>query len=86
MNIIQLIKKFGYGQSLILLSGFISTFLFSFTTLNVIMWAFICNLLTEPFWFITTLKNKQYGMFILCVWATIMYIVGLINCISVIYF
>lgn len=33
-------------------------------------WGYIFGLLGQPFWFIETIKNEQWGMFFLCLWYT----------------
>lgn len=33
-------------------------------------WGYVLGLLGQPFWFYTTLHNKQYGVFVLAIWYT----------------
>ena len=40
---------------------------------------FLIGLISEPFWFYTTISHKQWGMFCLCIWFTVSYIQGLWN-------
>ncbi len=44
---------------------------------KLIRWGFIVGLLSEPFWFYTVIQNRQWGMALLTVWYTIMYIRGI---------
>ena len=42
-------------------------------------WGYIMGLCSQPFWFYTTLKNKQIGAFILSIWYTYCWIQGVHN-------
>ena len=42
-------------------------------------WGYIIGLLGQPFWFITTLNHKQWGIFILSAIYTLSYINGIRN-------
>lgn len=42
-------------------------------------WGFVLGLATQPFWFYTTLHNRQYGLFILSLFYTVQWIKGIIN-------
>jgi 8-oxo-dGTP diphosphatase len=42
-------------------------------------WGFLASLLNQPFWWITTYLNKQWGIMLLCAWHTGACINGLRN-------
>ena len=48
-------------------------------SLNPILrkWAPVLGLLGQPFWFIATIGSKQWGMVVLCVAYTLVYLNGL---------
>ena len=40
-------------------------------------WGFVVALIGQPFWFYTSLNNKQYGLFVLACWCTISWLNGI---------
>ncbi len=44
---------------------------------KLIRWGCIAGLLSEPFWFYTAIQNRQWGMVLLIIWYTIMFVRGI---------
>ncbi len=42
-------------------------------------WGYICGLLSQPFWFLTTVPSKQYGLIALSCVYTIAWCMGIYN-------
>jgi hypothetical protein len=42
-------------------------------------WGYILGLIGQPFWFIETLRNEQYGIFLMCLWYTYAWGQGVYN-------
>lgn len=42
-------------------------------------WGYACGLCSQPFWFYTTWKHEQWGIFALAVFYTISWLVGFYN-------
>jgi nicotinamide riboside transporter PnuC len=42
-------------------------------------WGYIIGLCSQPFWFYTTITNKQYGMVLLSLWYTYSWAQGVLN-------
>jgi len=42
-------------------------------------YGYIFGLLSQPFWFIETFRAEQWGIFILCIWYTINWSIGIYN-------
>ena len=64
MNIFEIISQFAIpictGSSVYLLSR----------TDKWNRWGYVLGLCSQPFWFYTTISNKQYGLFVLSCWCT----------------
>lgn len=59
--------------------------IFTFGILSIILiarknkYGLVFGLLSEPFWFITTYINKQWGVFLVAIIYTLSYIYGIYN-------
>lgn len=42
-------------------------------------WGFVVGLTGQPFWFYSTWINNQYGMFVLAIWCTYTWSIGIYN-------
>lgn len=42
-------------------------------------WGYIAGLLSQPFWFWTTIKHEQWGVLALAVWYTYSWMQGVYN-------
>lgn len=65
-------------QIMILVGGTITIFLLAQKN-KWQRWGYITGLIQEMFWFITTFKAKQWGIFLLCFVYTGCFILGIYN-------
>ena len=65
------------AQAGIILYGLPTLVLVGFKNSNIRRWGYITALLGQPFWFIATLHNDQWGMLILVCCYTITWINGI---------
>lgn len=42
-------------------------------------WGYIFGLCSQPFWFITVIKNEQWGILLLTIWYTYSWAQGIYN-------
>lgn len=42
-------------------------------------WGFVLGMITQPFWFYTTLRAEQWGLFVLSLWYTYSWGQGIYN-------
>ncbi len=62
-------------QSAIMILGGLSIWLIARKS----KWGYVLGLASEPFWIITAINNKQWGILVLCVWYAYAYGLGLKN-------
>ena len=70
-----LITPDGINQTLIAIFGLTAGILLAFK----IKWAYVFGILSQPFWFRFSLKEKRYGIFILNIFYSITWIIGFFN-------
>lgn len=66
-------------QVFIVVFGATGVFLVSTKKRKTKRWGFLLGLLNQPFWWITTIRHKQWGILILCIWHTFSWANGLRN-------
>lgn len=67
------------SQIFIVIFGSSAVWLVGRKNINYRIFGFICGLISQPFWFYTTISHKQWGLVILCTWYTYSWFSGLRN-------
>ncbi len=66
-------------QVSIIFTGALQAWLFTRADIELSTLACVVGLVGAPFWFYTSYKNKQYGIFAVAIWYAYCFIDGLIN-------
>ena len=64
-------------QTSIIITGAMQAWLFTRADIELSTLGCIAGLVGAPFWFYTSYKNKQYGIFIVALWYTLCFMDGL---------
>lgn len=65
-------------QILIMILGGFSIWLISLNN-KFSKWGFVFGLISQPFWFYTSIKHSQWGIIAISVWYTFCYCQGIYN-------
>lgn len=59
-------------QVVILVGGIVNPFILGFKRVSIRRWGFIIGLGVQPFWWVTTWRAGQWGIFVSSIWYTLM--------------
>ena len=66
-------------QASIIVTGAIQAWLFTRADTELSTLGCIVGLVGAPFWFYTSFKNKQYGIFVVAIWYIFCFVDGLLK-------